>query len=126
MPISADIRTRLVTAYNEGEGTYDEMAERFKIGRATVSRVLRRVRETGSVEAKPTGGRKPLLDDEDLESIHFIVLAEPDITLAQLRVRFEADGGRHVCPTTLWRALGRLGLSRKKSRSRRRNATART
>ena len=124
-PLSIDARIRLVTAYNDGEGTYDELAERFKMGRATVSRVLRLERETGSVRAKPMGGRKPLLNDEDLESIHFIVLAEPDITLAQLGVKFEAEGGRHVCSTTLWRALGRLGLARKKSRSKRRSGAAR-
>ena len=36
--IPAELRERVVSAFNEGEGTYDEIAERFKVGRASVIR----------------------------------------------------------------------------------------
>lgn len=125
-PLSTDARVRIADAYNDGEGTYEELAERFKCGRATVSRMLRLDREAGSLEPKPNPGREPLLDDEDLESIHFIILAQPDITLERMLARFIEDGGHEVSISTLHRAVGKLGLTRKKSRSRRRSGSAKT
>jgi len=117
-PISLDLRRRVVKAYTDGEGTYEELAARFDVGRASVDRLLRLDRETGSVAAKATGGSKSILADDDMESIQFIVLAEPDITLSTLREKFIADGGaERVSTSTLWRAVRRLGLTRKKSRS---------
>lgn len=116
-PLSLDLRRRVVEAYTAGEGSYEELATRFNIGRATVNRYLRRRRETGSVAAKPTGGSTSLLTEDDMESIHLIVHDKRDITLAELREAFLADGGGEVSTSTLWRALGRLGLTRKKSRS---------
>ncbi len=126
-PLSFDLRRRVVQAYQNGEGTYEELATRFGIGRATVDRVLRRERETGSAAAKPTGGSKPKLDEDDMESIHFILLEQPDITLAALAERFVHDGGAEgVTRMTLWRALDRLGLTRKKKRSYTTDARMRT
>lgn len=117
-PLSLDLRCRIVQAYLAKEGSYDELSVRFSVGRATVSRYLRRQRETGSVAAKPTGGSESILSDEDVESTHLIVYDRPDITIAALHEKFVADGGSEgVSPSTLWRAVGRLGLTRKKKRS---------
>ncbi|MBW2733654.1 MAG: helix-turn-helix domain-containing protein, partial [Deltaproteobacteria bacterium] len=50
--ISIELRRSLVEAYNSGlSGTYTETATLFRVGRATVSRLLRRYRETGDVKA---------------------------------------------------------------------------
>lgn len=124
--LSIDTRVRIVEAYNDGEGTYEDLAERFKCGRATVNRYLRRDREALPLAAKPNPGKKPLLDEEDLESIHFIILAQPDITLERMLERFVEDGGRRVSIATLHRAVNKLGLTRKKSPSKRRSGSAKT
>ncbi len=117
-PLSLDLRSRVVRAYADGEGSYEDLAGRFGIGRATVNRYLRLDRQGGSLTPKATGGSKSIFSEDDIESIHFIVLAQPDITLAELREKFIADGGaERVSISTLWRAVGRLGLTRKKSRS---------
>ncbi|WP_143825720.1 helix-turn-helix domain-containing protein [Nannocystis exedens] len=55
-PISVDLRIRIVEARVQDGQTYEQLAERFHVGRATVDRVLRLQRETGSVEPKPHGG----------------------------------------------------------------------
>ncbi len=125
-PLSHDLRTRIVQAYADGEGTYEELAARFDTNRSTVNRYLRLQRETGSVAAKPTGGSESILTEDDVESIHFLLLAEPDLTLDQLRTKFIEDDGPPVCIMTLWRAIGRLGLTRKKSRSSTTGARMRT
>ena len=53
-----ELRTRVIAAYNDGEGTYDEIAERFAVGRATVSRWIALDRHRGSLEPKPMGGAR--------------------------------------------------------------------
>ena len=50
----------MVRAYTEGlTATYGQTAHMFGVGEATVSRLLRRYRETGDVQAKPVGGTHP-------------------------------------------------------------------
>ena len=49
--LSLDLRRRMVQAYRQGTcKSYEEVAQVFGVGRATVSRNLRRKRETGDVE----------------------------------------------------------------------------
>ena len=51
--ISLDLRRRIVDAYRNGlTETYEATAEMFGVGMATVSRLLRRKRETGDVLPK--------------------------------------------------------------------------
>lgn len=58
--IGLELRKRIVEAYDSGlSGTYEETAELFGVGRATVSRLLRRHRETGDVQPLPIGGNYP-------------------------------------------------------------------
>lgn len=55
--ISLDLRRRIVDAYLSGlSGSYEATAELFGVGRATVSRLVRRGRETGDVLPLPRGG----------------------------------------------------------------------
>lgn len=58
--ISLDLRRRIARAYERGKTpTYEATAEMFNVGYATVSRLLRRKRETGDVLPKPRGGNNP-------------------------------------------------------------------
>jgi transposase-like protein len=56
-PLSNDLRIRIVEARAREGMTYEKLAERFDVGRATVDRVLRLARETGSVEPARQGPR---------------------------------------------------------------------
>ena len=57
-PIPRKLRQRVVDAYRGGEGTYEDLAARFMVGRATVSRLLGLERRSGSVEPKAMGGKR--------------------------------------------------------------------
>ncbi len=57
-PLSLDLRERIVAAYERGDMTRDQVAALFQVGRASVNRLVRRFRETGSVEPSPHGGGK--------------------------------------------------------------------
>ena len=111
---SMDLRERVVAACDRGEGTREEIAKRFRVGVAWVYRLLRRRRDTGSIAAKPHGGgQKPAFDRPAAERLRRAVADRPDATLEELR---EAVGV--ACGTSaVHRALERLGLPRKKSRS---------
>ena len=120
---SMDLRERVVAACDRGEGTREEIAKRFRVGVAWVYRLLQRRRQTGSIEPKPHGGgQKPAFDPPAAERLRQAVADRPDATLEELR---EAVGV--VCGTSaVHRALEKLGLPRKKSRSGPPSRTTRT
>jgi len=119
--LSIDIRERIV-AYKEEGKTDAEIAEALKIGDASVSRVLRRFRETGGVAPAKDKGRRPfLLDDEDRVVLVVIVEAAPDSTLSELVDELFAERGKKVSEATMGRDLRRCGFTRKTRRWQRRN-----
>jgi transposase len=115
-PLSVDLRKRVLEAIADG-ATYPEVAARFGIGTASVSRWLTRLRTTGNVEAKPTGGRKSSLDDDARSVLRWLVWSQPDATLQQLVEMLEYETGHRTNDSTLSRVLAEMGLTRKKSRS---------
>lgn len=124
---SLDLRERVVAARREHAWTYAKTAAVFRIGVATVNRWFRRERETGSVAPKARGkGAAPLLGADDLRIIGELVKEKSDRTIAQLVVVFRERRGTAVSPATISRALQKLGLSRKKKRSRLRSANGKT
>src|SRR5687767_12320146 len=83
--LSVDLRRRIVAAYRRKEGTYLDLAERFGVGPASVSRLLRRFRETGIVEPAPHGGgQPPKIPSERFSELREIVEDKPDRTIQQL------------------------------------------
>lgn len=115
---SKDLRERAVGAYERGEGTYDEIAERFDVGVASLNRWLRLKRETGSVEHRPLGGGHPtVFDEEGLPKLVALVDEKPDRTLDELCEVWKERHGDTVSTSAVGRALERAGLTRKKSRS---------
>jgi transposase len=120
---SMDLRERVVAACDRGEGTREEIARRFRVGVAWVYRLLQRRRQTGSIEPRPHGGgRVPAFDAAAAERLRQAVADRPDATLEELREAVGVACG----PSAVHRALGRLGLPRKKSRSGPPSRTTRT
>ncbi len=53
---SMDLRVRIVQSYLAQEGSQADLAERFKVSERWLQNLLRRLRETGSIEPLPHGG----------------------------------------------------------------------
>jgi transposase len=98
-------------------------AERFSVGVSSVIRWCRRKAETGSVAAKPMGGKvKPKLTPQR-DWILARVAAEPSVAIEELR-RELAERGVTVSHGALWAFLDREKLTFKKNSARRRARAA--
>jgi transposase len=115
-PLSNDLRIRLVNAHLNGEGTYVELAARFGVGEASISRILARYRRTGSVEPDPHGGGNPaLIPEDEFSTLYALVQDTPDATHEELAGLWEQATGISVSRSAIHRALRRAGITRKKN-----------
>src|SRR5579863_7967416 len=113
--LSVDLRRRLVEAYrSKKSGTYAETAALFGVGEATVSRNLRRYRETGDVIYKPKGGNNPRR--VDLEWLRQDLMAHPDARLVDRIEAWKAHSGQGVSIGAMWLAVRACGWTHKKKR----------
>jgi transposase len=114
-PISEDLRERVVEAYEEGEGTQEELAERFKLSRSSVFRYLQRRQNGEPLQARPHGGGRPTpFDVFGLERLLEIVSDKPDSTDRELSKEFTRRTGKNTSRAAISRALKKIGLTRKK------------
>src|SRR5262249_17485327 len=110
-PYSQDLRQRIVDTVQRGEGTIRQIAERFLVSVAFVTRLLQLHRSSGSVEPRPHGGGNPAaLTPEDLERLREFIAKQPDATLQECAAHL----GSSCSLATISRALSKLGLPRKK------------
>jgi transposase len=110
---SMDLRERVVSACDAGEATREQIAARFSVSVPWIRKLLRRRRETGSIEPKPRGGgRAPAFDGEAAGRLREAVRADDDATLEELA----RAAGVSCCVSAVHRALARMGITRKKNR----------
>jgi transposase len=112
-PISLDLRERIVSAYDEKEGTREEVAKRFKVSEGMVKKLLAQRNRTGDLRARYRFcGRRARLEPEHGERMRKLVERQPDVTLEEIKQRLELGctiGAIH------W-VLTRMGLTYKKRR----------
>jgi transposase len=116
-PYSEDLRERIVEAHGAGEGSVRELAKRFAVDPGTVQNYLTLKRETGDVRPRPHGGgTEPKLDAAGVQLVGTVVQEKNDRTHAEIAKELEARIHVKVSRATVWRALKRLGITRKKRR----------
>lgn len=95
--------------------SYEEVAEQFSVGRASVSRWLRLKRESGDVAPRPRGGgRKRLIGEAEEKALDKLVLAHPDWTEKEFAKALSEALGSQYGESTVGRAIRRLGYGVKK------------
>ena len=115
-PLSPDLRRRIIGAYENAEGTQADLAQRFNVGKASVERLVRLKRETGSVEPRPhAGGTAARITEGDRARLLEDFEPEPDLRQADLAERLRQEGPP-VSRRTVGRSLKRLSITRKKRR----------
>lgn len=108
---SAEIREKAVRAYLDGKGTARQLADIFGYTPATIFNWVRAYRQTRQLAAKPNGHRKSCFSNEELAKLKEIVLETPDITLQEIKTRFN----KSCCLAAICRILVKLGFSYKKN-----------
>ena len=113
---SMDLRTRVLRDAERGLSS-KELAVKYAVSRAWVDRVKQRQRETGEVAPRTqTKFRGRALSDQQEDRLVALITGQPDVTLAELRAALPTTAAL----STLWRAIGRRGLTVKKTGTRRR------
>ena len=112
---SVDLRERLLRAIDAGL-PQAEAARLFGVGTTTIKRWKRRRRERGTPAPRPRPGRPPTIGPDRRAALEAQVRAAPDATLAEHCDRRAADRGVRVSPSTMSRALAKLGWPLKKRR----------
>jgi len=126
-PLSEDLRQRIIAVWKRKRLTNAEIAERFGVGTATVTRLIRRYRDTKSVAPKPHGGGQPRRIPEEKEHLLVDLLRRhPDWTEGQYSRHLQSEHGIVASAATIGRAIRRLGYSVKKSPLSPRSETSRT
>lgn len=118
-PYPIELRERVIAAYENGEGSFRELGERFLVGEATVNRWVSRKRRTGTVAASAMGGRRRAfaVDAKGEAFIEWVLAEVPDSSAVELVAAYQEEFGVSVSQSSMKRTLHRLGYTRKRGRS---------
>lgn len=124
-PYANDLRRKFLQAYDEGEGTLEELAEQFRVSLGWAKKISARRTRTGATDAPvwrhgPESRVTPAVQEWMREQIR----GQPDLTLRELRQRLAESKQLALSMGRIWLALRQMGLPLKKNRSTPRSKTA--
>jgi len=112
--LSLDLRERILTSYDQQEGTREEIAHRFRVSLGMVKKLLQQRRRTGDIRPRHRySGRKPMIVEVHRRQLRALLSRKPDMTLKELR---QAVALPCTLPAIHY-TLAKLGLTYKKRRS---------
>lgn len=119
-----DLRRKLLEAYDRGEGSLSELAERFSVSVPWAWKISAQRNRSGQMERteQRRGGRRKVTAEVE-QQLRLWVQQQPDLTLAELQHQLEQNRRLAVSIGRLWQVLRQLGLRLKKSHSMPGNAT---
>ena len=112
---STDLRERTLVAYEAGEGSQAQVAERYRVGERTLSGWLKAAREEGRRGPKPRGGGRAPVGGAS-RALAELVAERNDATLNEYSDLLAGRAGVRHSPAALCRELKALGLAREKGR----------
>ena len=113
---SEDLRQKIVAVVGRGMPK-TKAAHLFGVSLSSVKRYVRMAREGGSLTPKRRSGRTPKIGKYAKKLLEADMRERPAATIADRRRFLERITGIHLSESTVWRALKRLGWSRKKERA---------
>jgi transposase len=113
-----DLRRKLLFAYDQGEGTLEELASRFLVSVGWAKKISAARNRTGQAERVPhKPGRKPKAGVEAQQQVRAWFVQQPDLTLAEVQQKLLREEGVSLSLPQVWKLLRKLGLRLKKSHS---------
>ena len=109
--LSLDLRERILTSYDNDEGTRAEIAHRFCVSLGMVKKLLQQRRRTGDIAPRHRfAGRKPMIVAAHRTQMRSLLAKKNDLTLKELRQAMELRCSLQAINVV----LGKMGLTYKK------------
>jgi len=113
-----DLCRKLLLAYDQGEGTLEELASRFLVSVGWAKKISAARNRTGQAERLPhRPGRKPHAGIDAQQQVRAWFVQQPDLTLSEVQQKLLGEAGISLSLPQIWKLLRKLGLRLKKSRS---------
>jgi transposase len=112
--ISLDLRQRILSSYDNKEGTRLDMARRFRVSLGLVKKLLQQRRRTGDIAPRHhRSGRNPTIVATHRSQMRALLAKKNDLTLRELR----QAAGLHCSLQAINVVLAKMGLTYKKRHS---------
>jgi transposase len=126
IPYGDDLRRKLLQAYDQGDGTLEDLAGRFSVSLGWAKKISAQRNRSGKAERVPYHpGRKPTVGVEMHPRVKAWFAAQPDLTLSEVQLKLRQEAGISLSQPQIWYLLQKLDLRLKKSRSTPPSATPR-
>jgi transposase len=115
-PYSIDLRKKIREVRQQENISIRKLAERFKVAKSFVQKLLKRFEDTGDISPLAQGGSPPRkLNSEHLVSLVEIIEENNDATLKELTELLESKTGIRVSISTLGIISNQLNYTFKKN-----------
>src|SRR5918993_1888487 len=112
-PLSQDLRRRIVRAVERGS-SIRQAAVRYEVSPSAAVKLMRRLRQTGSVRPDRVGGhRRPVLEPHQ-DLLRTLVEGKSGITLSEIQAELQTRGIEVQALSTIHLMLKRMDLTHKK------------
>ena len=119
-----DLRRKLLQAHDRGEGSLEQLAQRFSVSAPWAWKISAQRKRSGQMErAEQRRGTVRKVTAAVEQQLREWVQAQPDLTLAELQHKLVKVQHLRVSIGRLWQVLRQMGLRLKKSHSTPANAT---
>ena len=115
---SIDFRQRLIEVYQKEKVSIRKLAERFRVAKSFIQKLLKQYKETGDIKPKrQVGNSPPKVQGEDMVTLREIIENNNDATLSELCELLEHQTGIRVSTATMGRISHDLDYTVKKKHS---------
>lgn len=113
--LSVDLREKVLQAYATGQGSIRKIATLFRVSTSSITRWRVLERTVGSLEPQPHGGgQSRKINAKGEAAIQGWLERNNDLTIQELRDKYSKRFRQRVGTGTMFRALQRIGWTRKK------------
>lgn len=90
--IPTDLRERILAAYDHGDATREQVAQRFNVSLGFVKKLIQQRRHTGDIRPRHhLSGRKPTIVASHRQQMRKLLKEAPDMTLKALRTELNLN-----------------------------------
>lgn len=103
-PYSVDFRSKIIEVYEQEEISIRKLAQRFKVAKSFVQKLIKQYRKTGELSPRKSGGSPPRkLNSEQIIVLIEMIETNNDATLEELCELFEERTEVKVSRATMGR-----------------------